>query len=206
MIRLQRKSSHHLQGRRGRGFSLVEVMVALVIIAVGMLGIAKMHALAVESTSSAGSRALVAIEAAGMAAAMHADRNYWTGLGGSNLTTTGYFAPGVSPTISISASDNCTATMSTSSPCSSQDIAAYDVLNFINALAQILPAANATIVCQNTTLPLSCTITVTWLEESPGLSAQTNSAAMGSAVTVNASTPLTGNMLQQPQYTLYVEP
>src|ERR1700735_3101250 len=62
---------------RGRGFSLVEVMVALIIIAVGMLGIAKMQALALSTTESSGVRSLVAIEAASLAASMHANRDYW---------------------------------------------------------------------------------------------------------------------------------
>ena len=64
---------------RARGFSLIEVMVALIIIAVGMLGIAKMQALALSTTESSGTRSLVAIEAASLAASMHADRDYWVG-------------------------------------------------------------------------------------------------------------------------------
>src|SRR5580700_12341596 len=62
-----------------RGFSLIEVMVALIIIAVGMLGIAKMQALALSTTESSGVRSLVAIEAASLAASMHANRDYWVG-------------------------------------------------------------------------------------------------------------------------------
>ncbi len=52
---------------RTQGFSLIEVMVALIIIAVGMLGIAKMQALALSNTESSGVRSLVAIEAASLA-------------------------------------------------------------------------------------------------------------------------------------------
>lgn len=191
--------------RRSRGFSLVEVLVALAIIAVGMLGIAKMHALALESTASAGTRSLVAIETAGMAAAMHADRDYWINLGsGSLVTTASFVGPTATPTISISGTGNCT-TMTASSVCSPQDIAAYDVLNYAKALQQVVPFGNATIACQNATLPLSCTITVTWLEQSPGVS-QNSSAALSSGATANASSPVSGNYLQQPQYALYLEP
>jgi len=61
-----------------RGFSLLEVLVALVIIGVGMLGIAKIQALAYASTGTASERSLAAIEAASLAASMRANRGYWT--------------------------------------------------------------------------------------------------------------------------------
>jgi type IV pilus assembly protein PilV len=82
---------------RTRGFSLLEVMVALVIIAVGMLGIAKMQGLALSSTSASRARALAAIEASSLAAAMQANRTYWSSTS----------AP-ASVTITTSPSTSCT--------------------------------------------------------------------------------------------------
>src|ERR1700678_4179404 len=67
------------RSRRSEGFSLVEVMVALVVCCVGLLGLAKMEALSISSTGIAGARSLAAIEASSLAAAMHADRGYWGG-------------------------------------------------------------------------------------------------------------------------------
>src|SRR5882757_3906977 len=61
------------------GFTLLEVMVSLFIISIGLLGIAKIHALAYSSTATAGTRSLVALQAAGLASSMHADRSYWSG-------------------------------------------------------------------------------------------------------------------------------
>src|SRR5258708_27544807 len=61
---------------RAHGFTLIEVMVALVITAIGLLGIAKIQALAYASTGSAGLRSLVALQASSLAASMHANRNY----------------------------------------------------------------------------------------------------------------------------------
>jgi type IV pilus assembly protein PilV len=72
---------------RMRGFSLLEVMVALVIIAVGMLGIAKMQGLALSSTTASRSRALAAIEASSLAAAMQANRTYWASSNTPTLVT-----------------------------------------------------------------------------------------------------------------------
>src|ERR1700675_2427505 len=76
------------------GFTLIEVLVALIITAIGLLGIAKIQALVYANTSSASARGLVAIQAAGLAAAMHANRAYWAlGLapypGAAGFTITG---------------------------------------------------------------------------------------------------------------------
>src|SRR5271165_540814 len=75
--------------RRDHGFSLVEVMVALVVCALGLLGLAKMESLAVVSTAVASSRSLAAIQASSLAAAMHANRGYWAaGLAPASTTVT----------------------------------------------------------------------------------------------------------------------
>src|ERR1700678_1427642 len=59
---------------RAGGFTLLEVMVAVVVTAIGLLGIAKIQALAYASTTTASVRSLVALQASGLAASMHADR------------------------------------------------------------------------------------------------------------------------------------
>src|SRR5258708_22976329 len=62
---------------KARGFTVREVMISLIITSIGLLGIAKIHALAYASTASAGTRSIVALQAAGLASAMHANRTYW---------------------------------------------------------------------------------------------------------------------------------
>src|ERR1700759_974300 len=64
--------------RNAAGFSLIEVLVALIIISVGLLGVARMQALSLSNTNAARLRSLAAIEAASLASAMHADRAYWS--------------------------------------------------------------------------------------------------------------------------------
>ena len=181
--------------RRHAGFSLVEVLVALIVIAIGMLGIAKMHALALASTGSAGTRSLVAIEAAGLAASLHANRDYW---GATAALVTNVNVSGGTANVDVfPTAQTCSAS------CTSAQMAAYDLQTFGAALAQIVPAANANISCQNATPPQSCTITITWLENITGASTATSSTAISSAAVSSAPT---GNLLQQPQYILYVEP
>src|ERR1700674_3524815 len=74
---VSRIHSRAIAPAHARGFTLLEVMVSLFITAIGLLGIAKLQALAYASTGSANIRSLVAIQAAGLAASMHANRNYW---------------------------------------------------------------------------------------------------------------------------------
>ncbi len=179
---------------RSRGFSLIEVMVALVIIAVGMLGIAKMQALALSTTGSSGVRSLVAIEAASLAASMHTNRDYWVGGPPPTLTNVTVAATGVGTSSvpidvpALAGTQNC----ATTSTCTAAHVAAYDMQQWGAALAQVVPAANAAISCNITASPLSCTIQITWQENVTS----TNNAAASS----------TAGALNLPQYTLYVEP
>ncbi len=193
-----------------RGFSLVEVLVALFVISVGMLGIAKMQALAISSTGTAGSRAIVALEAAGLASAMHANRAYWAnpgGTGGSLYTnisassgTAAVMLGEGNTTSAVDVTQDCVA-----DTCDGYHMALVDLQNFGTALAQVVPAANAFVTCQDTTVPLSCIITIKWLENIPGMTPQTSSAALSSA-DEGGSGPDTDHLIQRPQYTLYVEP
>ena len=52
-------------------------MVALVVLCVGLLGILKLEAAAISSTTVASQRSLAALEAASLAASMHVNRGYW---------------------------------------------------------------------------------------------------------------------------------
>ena len=71
-----------------RGFSLIEVLVALIVVSIGLLGIAKMQAIAFSSTGVASKRTLAAIQAASLASSMHANRAYWSVGGVAPVTTT----------------------------------------------------------------------------------------------------------------------
>ena len=180
-------------------------MVALIIIAVGMLGIAKMQALALSTTETSGVRSLVAIEAASLAASMHTNRDYWVAgppPAVTNVTVTTRFGPSTTWSPSLIAT-NVLSTAPTLAAArrpqplmlyGNTQVAAYDVQQWGAALGQVVPAALATISCNTTTVPLSCTIQITWQENVTSTNNAT--AAVSSAA----------NVLNSPQYTLYVEP
>ncbi len=183
-----------------RGFTLIEVLVALVVTAIGLLGIAKIQALAYSSTGTASVRSIVALQAAGLAASMHADRTYWAGGFAPVpviITGTVISDPTLNATASISASFSPTAgycvSGSGNTPCTPDVLAAFDLHTYATALNTMLGNSNpiTTITCP-VTIPVNCTIQVTWTQ---------------SQVSVNSqSAANTTNTTFAPTYTLYVEP
>jgi type IV pilus assembly protein PilV len=183
-----------------RGFSLVEVMVALIIICVGLLGIAKLEALMLSSTGTSRLRALVALQAESLADMMHANRDYWDGgstywnpangvlaltateISGATPTWAGTNAPGPGPT-------SCE-----NSICNSEQLAQYDLYNWGGNLTNVLRNSTSTVGCASDigTGLVSCTITVQWNENT--VAANSQEAAAGGAA------------FQQQTYTLVVEP
>jgi type IV pilus assembly protein PilV len=197
---------------RQQGFSLVEVMVAVVVICVGLLGIAKMQALSLSNSTTSRQRALAAIQAASLASAMHSNRQYWAGgavaAAGFNLTLQG--TPG-----NVVASDaalqnqlqtyltapvNLTACIATAAgaaaKCTATQLAAFDLSRWwFNSVNPLLPNAAATINCPlvpaGAPAPISCTVQITWTEK---------------AIGVNNQGIVANTTYETPNYLLYVEP
>lgn len=168
--------------RHARGFSLMEVMVALVVSTVGLLGLAKMEALALSSTGVASSRSLAAIEASSLAAAMHANPGYW--------------AAGIAPpSIVISSASNpysaaAPCTLTGPSSCVPAAMAANDLNQWASAVDAVLPGYLATISCSQANFPVTCTIQLQWTENGVAVNAQ--QTQMSSLAT--------------PTYVLFVQP
>jgi type IV pilus assembly protein PilV len=195
-----------------RGFTLVEVMVALIIIAVGMLGIAKMQGLALSSTGASRSRALAAIEASSLAAAMQANRSYWSSVSvpaSITVTTSAGAAPTITSTTTamqtalstvagttcsgMGATLSCYCTTGNFAPCTTSiNLAASDVYDWGRALGDFLPSATATVTCSALDVPVDCTITIGWNENTVAMTSQ--QAANSTGLTVQVS------------YSLYVVP
>jgi type IV pilus assembly protein PilV len=181
-----------------RGFSLIEVLVALIVVSVGLLGIAKMQAIAYSSTGVASNRSLAAIQAASLASSMHADRDYWATTGLAALTTTITGAAVASTDGALQAGNDCTSLGVL--PCNPSQVAAYDMKSWATALQALLINDKATISCANALSPVTCTVTITWSENAVALNNQ-EAAASNAAIAANSPAAL-----QLPSYTLYIEP
>ncbi len=187
---------------RSAGFSLVEVLVALIVICVGLLGIAKMQALALSNTTSARLRSLAAIEAASLASAMHADRGYWTTFlpgstvsasGGAATSTDGTLQGELTAAAAAGADNYCTQGAAGSvAPCKPVQVAAVDLQTWAADLNGLMPSSQASIQCDPGP-PLTCSISLNWVEN---------------FVSINkASQTDTNNVsIQKSNYLLYVQP
>jgi type IV pilus assembly protein PilV len=186
---LPQPHSHTLFKARMRAFTLLEVMIALIVVSVGMLGVAKMHALAFASTGTASMRSLAAIEAASLASMMRANRGYWAnGSAPPAITINGTTLSDATLAATAATASYCIKGATT--PCSPATLAAYDLHRWAAALNAILPSPSANISCPVIAPPISCTIQINWVEKTVAINAQ---AANGPA-------------MQAPTYTLYVEP
>jgi type IV pilus assembly protein PilV len=177
---------------RAAGFSMLEVMVAFAVICIGLLGVAKLQALSLSNTSLARGRALAALEAAGMAAAMHANRGYWTTAlpaAASPIIIQG--TPAAINAATLQPTSTCTT--AGVNPCTPEALAAADLQNFGNSLQALLSGYQATIWC-GAASPVTCTITITWTENTVALNQQESQAQSG------------GVTLQGPVYELFVTP
>lgn len=159
-----------MKSRRARrrfeiGFTLIEVMIALVVTSIGLLGLAKMQALAISSTKISGTRSLIAIHTASLASAMHANaRQYWAASPPpAGFTTQGTTVLDPTGMLDSGARYGCT------SACTPERMAASDVKTWVNELVNQFPSAVAAVACSSDPAAnsrVTCRIAVTWSEKS----------------------------------------
>jgi len=162
------------------GFTLFEILVTVLVIAIGLLGNAGIQALSLNNTAMARNRSLAAMEASGLASMMHANAAYWqlgsptsscsincntSGTSSTSCTTagtSGYIT--LSDAILSSQSTNCTTTS-----CSGLQMASYDLQNWGASVASALPNGAGLVTCNTTAYPVFCTISISWTQQNLSL-------------------------------------
>jgi len=178
-----------------RGFSLLEVMVAVLIVSIGLLGVSKMQAAALSNTQIARTRALIALQASSLAAAMHGNNAYWGAITAPvSVTVAGTTVTDATGVLSAEA--DCVAAV-----CAKEALAAYDLQHWASAMNDRFPSYNATLNCAATTVntPSSCAIVITWAEKYIAINRSTTAAA-------GAVQEIAADADGAPQFSLIVEP
>ncbi len=114
--------------QRNRGFTMVEVLVALVVLAVGLLGVATMQSVAIQQSKNANLRSMAIYLASDMADRMRANQAGWQA-GNYNSE-----AGGAQKTACVSAAG-----------CNSADMAAHDKWEWQEMIKSTLPDGKGTI-------------------------------------------------------------
>lgn len=147
-----------------KGFSLIEALIALLVIAIGLLGIAGLQAASVYRTHAGEINSLAAIEAQSIVAAMIANPNAFP----ANGTAADY---NTLDAVTVSYPTDCATTA-----CSPADMALYDLHQWGAELATDLPQGKGAIACAQT--PPQCTVTVSWNQKQMAASAGTSTGAI----------------------------
>ncbi len=162
---------HPIRRPATRGFTLIEVMIALLVTAAGLLGLAKMQALAISGTKDTGTRSLIALQTGSLAAAMHANPVFWTsGTAPASFTATGTTVTDSTNQVSGGTAGGCT------SLCTPAAQAAVDVQNWVVDMNNQFPSYTAKVDC-TTVAPISCSIYVTWSEKVVAMNQTTGTSA-----------------------------
>ncbi len=160
--------------RANAGFTLIEALIALLIIMIGLLGVAGMQALAVRNSAQAHIRTLAGLDVRSLAAVLRANRAYWTDPGAASNVSVVINSGG---TINISPPSLAGGTNCSAANCTPVQSAGYAVKQWGQLLKQ-LPSGSASITRIATAgiAASAYAVTINWLErrmKSQGTSAAT---------------------------------
>jgi len=145
-----RTSTRHFE----RGFTLIEVLIALVVLAIGMLGIAAVYLEGLRASRSALLRTQAVVLAADMSDRIRANRYV---ISGAQL-----YDPAAT---AASANNNCDNTTDSASVCTPSQMFANDLARWQAAIQARLPGGSGTVAFQLVNTIPTYTITVTWAEQ-----------------------------------------
>ena len=141
--------------RRIRGLSLIEVLVALVILAIGLLGVAKLYVVTIQGNASATSRLYAVNLGSDLADRIRANRTGGSAYAGS------------------AANNNCSGGALRANLCSPTQMAAHDLYLWRAQIAALMPpgtSGSVSVATGGTNLPSTYTITLSWQEAGSGQS------------------------------------
>lgn len=140
----------HTQIKKEKGFTLVEVLVAVVVLSIGLLGLAGLQATSLKNNNSSYQRSVASMLAYDMLDRIRANRD---GLIAGNFNSVD---PGAFPSDPGCSASNCT----------ESELAQYDIYEWGQQLGNLLPAGTGKI--EGNGANTIFTITVMWDDERTG--------------------------------------
>ena len=148
------QTSRNIPNLKQTGFSLIEVLVALVVVSIGILGLAGLQHTGVRNNHNALLHSQASFLAYEIADFMRSNR---AGVQAKNYDTVA--APTPTPTTTVDCEAN---------PCTAADVASYHLTKWYQDLAIALPNGNGSINCTNNSINCtpgsSITIKISWSE------------------------------------------
>lgn len=138
---------------KNTGFTLIEVLIAMLVLAIGLLGLAALQATGLKNNLSAYTRSQATQLAYDMSDRMRANRADTQNLAASTYVT-------VVPTVAV-AKANCE---QVANACSAVDMAENDLFIWNNAITTVLPMGQGTIALNGSIY----TITINWDDNRDG--------------------------------------
>jgi len=174
MGRVAQKNNTHGKRKKSAGFSLLEVLIALVILSVGLLGIAALMSTALKSNSSAYMRTQATALAYNIIDRMRAN------LPAANNLAYNVSMPAAAATGAIPAT--CTG-----ANCTSAQLATYDIGQWEYDLANQLPQGRGAVVSAVAGGIVNVTVTVLWNDSRAHDSLQKSGAPTATTFSLNVS-------------------
>lgn len=145
-------SSHHLQNHQNyQGFTLIEVLIAVVILGLGLLGLAALQASSLRNNNSAYNRSQATQLAYDIADRIRTNRS----VAGSYITTMSAVNCSTSASPPTPPTPNCA---STTSACTPTQLAATDLYQWKDAMTCTLPSGQGSIALSSAIF----TVTINW--------------------------------------------
>lgn len=157
---------------------MIEALIALLIVMIGLLGVAGMQALAIHNTTQAHIRSLASLDAHGLASVIRSNRAYWTSA--SVPGTVNIAASGVKQ--ALAANTDCSTVT-----CTAAESAAYSLNQWVPVLKDLPTGATATITraAVSGTAPSAYLVTLQWSEL--GMEASNQGITKSSTATASTS-------------------
>lgn len=164
--------------REQRGFGMLEALISMVVIMIGVLGMAGMQMLAINNTENARYQSIAAMQASSMATQMLANAAFWRAAP-ATVTVNGLTVTNVNQGNTNNKAKNkiknkgggntyCNTTV-----CTATEMAYFDVESWGIEMASALPSGAGSISCVITLSPTVCTLTMTWMEKNIALTRAT---------------------------------